>query len=493
MSDNSHKNLKSSAIRGGAWGSASRIVRLLFQFASIAILARLLSPDDFGLVGTVAGAVAIVSMFRELGLSMAIVQAPDVKDEHLNCILKFTVYLGFVLLLVAGLLGLAVGWFFSRIELTYIAPFFGIVALLSSMEVVPLGLLRRNLEFSKIAIREISSTAIGTLAGIIAAWMGADYWALVIAPVTMQTTNTVLSWLTITWRPTATPFQWNLIKPYLKFGGTLTLGEFSNFLCQNLDILLIGKVWGFNPLGYYTRSRVIVANPINQIAAPMASVLTPVFSRMKEDPARQRYWIDSIFGAILVVGGISGAWLAACASDIVPLLLGDSWTSVSKLMFWMAPLVLFRPAGTVLYCFLMSTGKLKTLLSWTWIGSIITITSIIVSVPFGIEAVAGALSVAVGLRMFVAIYFCSSFEAVDFGRLCVKALVGIVHFVGLLILHMWIVKQTSVSEWNVILRLGFIASISAVVLSLWALFSKTWRELITQYTCNMLSKYRSVA
>lgn len=473
-------NLKKSAARGGMWSMMSQVVKLVAQFASIAILARLLKPDDFGLVALVGGAVTIIAMFRELGLSLAIVQKDEVTDQELSCIFKFTIYLGGILFLASVCIGGGIAWFFKQEELIYIAPFFGLTACLSSLEVVALGLLRRRLKFGQIAIREIVATIIGTCCGITAAWVGAGYWSLVIMPLMMQGTNTVFSWMAVRWKPIPVVFRWSLIQPYLKFGGTLTLGQFSNYLCQNLDILMIGKIWGVSPLGYYTRSRALIANPINQIAAPMGSVLTPVLSRMNNDPQGQKRWVESIFIAMLVLGGIGGACLAALADDLVPILLGEGWADVGKLMFWMAPLIVVRPAGSVLYCFLISAGRLKNLLSWTWIGAVITISSIVIAVPFGVVAVAAALSIAVSLRMFVAIYFCSLTEVIAFRSLSLKALFGMIHFAVLLLLFLGIVDHSFVSEWSAIQRIVLITGLSGLVVLVWIVSFPAWRTLVVK-------------
>ena len=480
MSEGKNSVLKTSAVRGGAFASVSRIVRLIFQFGSIAILARLLSPADFGLVGTVAGAVAIISLFRELGLSLAIVQREKVEDDDLSCIFKFTIFLGLGLLLLSGLLGFLISWIFERRELVYIAPFFGLAVMMSALEVVPLGLMRRHLQFGRIAIREIISTAVGTVFGLSAAWMGAGYWALVIAPVTMQVANTLFSWLAIKWRPSAVPFQWGLIKPYLKFGGTLTFGELANYLCQNIDVLLIGKIWGLEPLGYYTRARALVANPINQIAAPMGSVLTPVFSRMRDDPDQQRRWIDNIFGAMLVIGGVAGAWLAVCSEDLVSLMLGSGWEDVSLLMFWFAPLLVFKPAGSVLYSFLISSGRLKTLISWTWMGSVITISAIVIASSYGPRAVAMSLSLAVCLRVFLAIYYCSLTGVICFKKLSLFSVLGVFHYLLIIMAYIWMSEMLAMESWYVVTRIMTMASISVVVLLIWICCIKQWRIMAFQ-------------
>ncbi|MDG1069987.1 MAG: oligosaccharide flippase family protein, partial [Akkermansiaceae bacterium] len=139
MSESNSKDLKQAAIVGGAWGGVSRLVRVVCQLASIIFLSRLLTPEDFGVVATVASLVTVVNLLRELGLAHAIVQQPKIDNDELNCLFKFTCLLGVGLLATSILIGFGASWFFGDSRLVYLAPFYGLASMLSSVEVIALG------------------------------------------------------------------------------------------------------------------------------------------------------------------------------------------------------------------------------------------------------------------------------------------------------------------------------------------------------------------
>lgn len=405
VSESNSKDLKQAAIVGGAWGGASRLVRVFCQLASIIFLSRLLTPEDFGVVATVASLVTVVNLLRELGLAHAIVQQPKIDNDELNCLFKFTCLLGVGLFATSILIGYGASWFFGDSRLVYLAPFYGLASMLSSVEVIALGLLRRKLKFQTIAIREIVAGIIGTGGSILIAWMGGGYWAIVAAPVLMQLTNTILSWKAVSWRPKRSSSPMRSISHYLKFGATVTLGEFANFVSANVDRIMVGKIWGFSQLGFYSRSHLMVSVPTEIISSPINSTLLPVLTKMNDDPERKRRWINRCYRAILVLSGVLAGSLYAVAVDIVPFLMGPGWEKAAPFLMGLTPFLFMKPAGGVLYSALIGAGELRTLLSWTWLGALVTVTAIVSTVFFGIETLIVGLCLALFTRMLLSIFY----------------------------------------------------------------------------------------
>ena len=337
MSESNSKDLKQAAIVGGAWGGVSRLVRVVCQLASIIFLSRLLTPEDFGVVATVVSLVTVVNLLRELGLAHAIVQQPKIDNDELNCLFKFTCLLGVGLFATSILIGFGASWFFGDGRLVYLAPFYGLASMLSSVEVIALGLLRRKLKFQTIAIREIVAGIIGTAGSILIAWMGGGYWAIVAAPVLMQLTNTILSWKAVSWRPKRSNSPMRSISHYLKFGATVTLGEFANLVSANVDRIMVGKIWGFSQLGFYSRSHLMVSVPTEIISSPINSTLLPILTKMDDDPERKRRWINRCYRAILVLSGVLAGSLYAVAADIVPFLMGPGWEKIVPFLMGLTP------------------------------------------------------------------------------------------------------------------------------------------------------------
>ena len=405
VSESNSKDLKQAAIFGGVWGGISRLVRVVCQLASIIFLSRLLTPEDFGVVATVVSLVTVVNLLRELGLAHAIVQQPKIDNDELNCLFKFTCLLGVGLFATSILIGFGASWFFGDSRLVYLAPFYGLASMLSSVEVIALGLLRRKLKFQTIAIREIVAGIIGTGGSILIAWMGGGYWAIVAAPVLMQLTNTILSWKAVSWRPKRSNSSMRSISHYLKFGATVTLGEFANLVSANVDRIMVGKIWGFSQLGFYSRSHLMVSVPTEIISSPINSTLLPILTKMNDDPERKRRWINRCYRAILVLSGVLAGSLYAVAADIVPVLMGPGWEKIVPFLMGLTPFLFMKPAGGVLYSALIGAGELRALLSWTWLGTLVTVTAIVSTVFFGIETLIVGLCLALFTRMLLSIFY----------------------------------------------------------------------------------------
>ena len=139
------------------------------------------------------------------------------------------------------------------------------------------------------------------------------------------------------------------ISHYLKFGATVTLGEFANFVSANVDRIMVGKIWGFSQLGFYSRSHLMVSVPTEIISSPINSTLLPILTKMNDDPERKRRWINRCYRAILVLSGVLAGSLYAVAVDIVPFLMGPGWEKAVPFLMGLTPFLFMKPAGGVLY------------------------------------------------------------------------------------------------------------------------------------------------
>ncbi|MDB2430132.1 lipopolysaccharide biosynthesis protein [Akkermansiaceae bacterium] len=478
MSESNSKDLKQAAIVGGAWGGVSRLVRVVCQLASIIFLSRLLTPEDFGVVATVASLVTVVNLLRELGLAHAIVQQPKIHNDELNCLFKFTCLLGVGLFATSILIGFGASWFFGDGRLVYLAPFYGLASMLSSVEVIALGLLRRKLKFQTIAIREIVAGIIGTGGSILIAWMGGGYWAIVAAPVLMQLTNTILSWKAVSWRPKRSNSPMRSISHYLKFGATVTLGEFANLVSANVDRIMVGKIWGFSQLGFYSRSHLMVSVPTEIVASPVNSTLLPILTKMNDDPERKRKWIIHFYRAMLVSAGTLAAALYATAGEVIFVLMGDGWNPVVPLIMWLTPCLFIKPAGGVLYSALIGEGDIKALMAWSWIGNLITVLAIVASVHYGLQVLAVSISGALFLRMFVSIFIVNRSLGTLAGPLMLALVIGVSNFLGCAYLFSELKGLIGHHDFGVIMVLIIMSLATAAILGIWGVSDPSFRRFI---------------
>jgi O-antigen/teichoic acid export membrane protein len=420
-------NLKNQALKGGAWTVGAQIAHFVLQIASLSVLARLLTPEDFGLIGMLAAVIAVLGLFREMGLSTAIVQRSSIVYGELSRLFWLSVYLGISLGILTALAGFGAAWLMDEPRLIPIAPWFGACFLLGSLETVPGGLLRRHLKFRSIAVRDVSVRLIGFIAAVVAAIAGLGYWALVIQSVISAILQLILTWNAAEWWPKERASSWGAIRPYIGFGAAFTGSNLASYFTQNLDSLLIGKMLGAGPLGFYSRARMLMIQPVNQFMGPIGTVLLPILCKIKDDIPKTRKTIALLAIPFLTLPSIMAAWLMAGAPEVVRIFLGPDWGATTEILRWLACSIIYLPFGSLLYLVLVSSGRTNLLIHWTWTGALTAIAGYIIGVKFGVVWVAVAFSLTgIAFRVPIALYFCNKTGLINLQRLAASYIVALV-------------------------------------------------------------------
>jgi PST family polysaccharide transporter len=217
-------------------GQAANFV---LKLGSTAVLARLLTPADFGLIAMVTAVTGFVEMFKEAGLSMATIQRAEINHRQISTL--FWINLGLSILLMFVVVGLApaVAWFYGEPQLLWITIALGAMFPLGGLTIQHVALLRRQMRFGTLVSIDVTSNAVGIAAAITAAAFGARYWALVIMMAASGAANAALVWITCPWVP-GLPKRGAGVRPMLAFGGNLTGFAFINYWARSADNVLIG-------------------------------------------------------------------------------------------------------------------------------------------------------------------------------------------------------------------------------------------------------------
>lgn len=186
------------------------------------------------------------------------------------------------------------------------------------------------MRFRTLAIIEVTSMLVGFTTACWLAKVGFAYWALVGQQLADSATSFVLTWLTSGWRPSM-PRRDSSVRPMLSFGAHLTIADFVTLLLSNSDNILVGRVFGAEPLGLYTRANVLLARPLQQISIPINAVLIPVLSRLQSGAERYRRSFLRAYDALALVFFSFAAMCLALASPLVLVILGPKWSSVIPL------------------------------------------------------------------------------------------------------------------------------------------------------------------
>lgn len=390
--------IASRTARGGVVTILSHGLKLVLSIGATAVLARLLSPNDYGLIGMVAVFTGFVAMFKDAGLSLATVQRAEISYEQISTLFWVNVTLSMGITAVMIVLAPLIGWFYSEPRLVLITIATAVGFIFGGLAVQHEALLKRQMRFYALSVIAFVSMMVGYAVGIALAWRGAGYWALVFSQLALLATNAVGVWLVCRWRP-GRPRRNTGVRSMLSFGGNVTGYALINYVSNNSAYLLVGRMFGPIPLGLYTKAVQLLSLPTEQINEPVATVSIPALSRLVDSPERYRQAYLRIMEKVILVTMPAIALMMATSDWVVRIVLGTQWTDSAKLVVFMGVATLFQPVMSTAGWLLVSQGRARDMLRWSLINAPISILSVVVGLPWGVFGVALSWGLA---RIFIA-------------------------------------------------------------------------------------------
>ncbi len=391
--------------RGAAVTFVSQALKFIIGFSGTVVLARLLTPEDYGLVGMIAVFTGFVIIFRDLGLSAATVQRTDLRHAQISALFWVSAAVGAVLALVIAAMGPAFAWLYGEPRLTAIAAVAALAILVGGLGSQQEALLRRQMRFTALAVVDITTMLTGVVIAVVLAWYGARYWSIVVGQVAAEVAFNTGVWLLSGWRPSA-PARASGVRSMLVFGGNFTGARVINYCARALDKLLIGRVWGAHQLGLYSRAYQLFLLPMDQINAPIAAIAIPALSRLTDSPERYRQAYIRLIEKLAMITMPMAAFLIATADWLVLLILGPRWAEVSTIFAWLGLAGLIEPiTGTAGWLFI-SQGRTWEQFRWGFIGGPLMMISVVLGLPWGAVGVAASYSLtAMFLTTPLLVYF----------------------------------------------------------------------------------------
>jgi PST family polysaccharide transporter len=383
--------------RGGVVTMASHGIKFAVSIVATAVMARLLSPQDYGLIGMVAVATNFIVMFKDLGLSLATVQKSEISAKQISTLFWVNLSLSIVTTIVLIALAPAVSWFYGDSRLTLITIVSASGFVIGGLTVQHEALLKRQMRFMALSAIALASMIIGYTAGILFAWYGFGFWSLVYSQLALLGTNAVLVWVICGWRP-GLPSRNSGVRSMLSFGGNITGYGTVNYFSKNADNLLIGKFWGAQPLGLYNKAAQLVGLPTDQVHEPVMAVAVPALSRLADSPDRYRKAYLRIMEKVLMLVMPAVALLIVTSDWLISIVLGAQWKDAGAILVFMSLAGLFQPIMNTAGSLLVTQGRGRHLLYWSLISAPLSLASIAVGLPWGAVGVAASYSLT---RVFV--------------------------------------------------------------------------------------------
>ena len=354
----SEENLDRSLVSGIAWTGGVKAATQALSWLSTLVIARLLSPTDYGISGMAMIFTGLVQIVNEFGLSAAVVQRRDLDDDQIAKLGGLSVLLGALMCAIAVLSAPLVATFFRQPAVRDVVIVLSTTFLTSSFQVLPRSLLTRELRFRTLASIEAAEALTQTVFTLVLAVLGWRYWSLVGGLVMGRLASTALA-LRFRHHRLAWPRPLASIKDPVWFGGHVAAGSIAWYVFRSADMTVVGKRLGDVALGAYTLGWTIASLPVDRIAALVARATPAIFARVQDDVEALRRYVLTLTEGIALLAIPAAVGLALVAGDFVSVVLGPRWVFAITALRILSLAAIFRSTIPILNQVLIATGQAR--------------------------------------------------------------------------------------------------------------------------------------
>ena len=378
-------NLKQETAKGFLWSAVERFSVLGLQFLMGLVLARLLLPSDYGLVGMLAIFLAISQTFVDSGFSSALIQKKNRTDTDYSTAFFFNIGIGLFFYLILFFTAPLIAKFYNIPELNSLTKVIGLNVFITSLAVVQRAKLTIKLDFKTQAKASLTSVFIGGCVGIAMAYKGYGVWALVVQSLLRNGLNTLFLWLLSKWMPKAV-FSKSSFKELFSFGSKLLGAGLLNTIFQNIYLLVIGKLFSASELGFYTRAQQFQKMPSQNITSIIQRVTFPVLSSIQDDDEKliKAYSNFIRLSAFVVFPLMIG--LAVVAEPLIRLILTEKWMPTVPLLQLLCIAGMLYPVHAINLNILNVKGRSDLFLKLEIIKKLLITFAILITFSFGVKA-----------------------------------------------------------------------------------------------------------
>ena len=379
-------------LTGIGWSSISQVIKQVLAFSIAVILARLLSPREFGLLAMVIVFTGFIDVFTDMGLGAAIIQKPDLEPRHVNAVFWANTGVGVLLTVLVIMAAPLIALFFRLPALRLMTTVLAFNFLVGSFRVVQESLLLRQMEFRRLAIVDNVSVLVSGCGAIGLALAGMGVWSLVGQSILSALTSVLVLWSLAKWRPTSA-IDWKALRELLPYSSGMLGFNAVNYWIRNIDNILIGRFIGSTALGIYGRAYALMLFPINQIASALGKVMFPALSAIQEDRDEVRGLYLRITGIISLITFPLMTGLLVVAKPFVLTLFGGKWAEVIPVFRILCVTGLIQSVGTTVGWIYTSQGNTRLMFRWSVGAGLIFGVGIAAGLNWGVKGVAWAYTI----------------------------------------------------------------------------------------------------
>ena len=435
------ESLKSRTINGIVWSGVEKFGNQGAQFILGIILARLLTPSDYGLVGMLAIFIAISQTLIDSGFNSALIRTKNPVPQDFSTVFWFNFGISFLLYLILYITSPWIADFYKQEELKNLTRVIALVLIINALYIVQRTILTKNIDFKSQMKITMSSTILGGFLGIVFAYMGYGVWALVIQTLSRSIISAIGFWLNNKWLP-GSNFSKESFNRLFGFGYKVMLSSLLNTFFINIYTLIIGKIFNAESLGYYTRADQFKRLPINSTYSIIQRVSYPVLSELQDDHTRlvnaYKKFIKYIGYLIFPIMGFMGV----LAYPVIEVLLGEKWMSSAQYLQILVISGAMYPISAINLNVLNVKGRSDLFLKLEIIKKVLLSIMIVITIPFGIIVLLWGQVVLSVISLVINTYYTK--RLIDYGLpdqlkdLFLPFLLTIISIAGIYLIHFFI-------------------------------------------------------
>jgi teichuronic acid exporter len=407
-------SLKAKTAGSLQWSAAETLVRQGMQFGFAIILARLLTPHDFGIMALMVVFVGISNALVEGGFGAALVQRANPSREEVSAVFFFNIAMSVVVGVVLAMSATWVARFFNEPVLQAVTYVAAINVFVTSLGMVQLALLIKSLNFRAYFFVTVISSVLGGVLAVLMAWQGYGVWSLVGQSLAIGGVSTVLLWYCVAWRPIMV-FRWAGLAPMWRFGSAVMVSGVLETLVGRLSSVVIGRAYAMADLGLFSRAESTRDMASTLVSRTVTRVAFPVLSAAAGNPQLARNALRKILRMVMYFNLPAMAALAMLAPQLIPLVYGPQWAASVPFLQILALAGLLAPMCLVNLEYLKSTGKATLYFRVEMVKKMLVVIAIAATFSISIAAIAwGQVAAMVLFLLFVAGW---AGKALDYGLL----------------------------------------------------------------------------
>jgi len=391
--------LKEKTAQALSWGMLESLGVQGVRFCIGVLLARLLYPEQFGLVGMLWVFIAVAQAFTDSGYGLALIQKREVTEVDTSTIFYFNIAVGLLAMGLVCLIAPLIAAFYNQPILTSLTCAMSLIILINSFAIIHSNMLHRHMDFKTLTKVSMSESILSGTIGVGMALSGFGVWSLVGQQISATIIRTLLMWLLHSWRPALT-FKMRSLKEMFGFGSRMLAASLIDKIFSNIYLLVIGKLFTAADLGYFTRAKAVQELPTNTLSGLVARVTCPLFSRLQDDPVLLKRAMKKALTLLELINIPMMIGLAAIARPLILALLTDRWVECVPYLELLCFYGLLHPLNLINLNLVLALGKSELYLRLEIARKILIVISIAITWSWGISAMI------YGLILFSIVSYC---------------------------------------------------------------------------------------